>query len=159
MVPYIASIRNLVICSFIFRSLRESDLDPFRLMSVRLENYDGHTGSVKGILPIDHFETSFLSYGKDHTVKIWSIANQRVDSSNSGRAVAPSFTYHLHKKGLNGIFYSSYLTKVVSCDGNIHVSSTIENWSSDFGHAETGNGAKKRVVLRRGFFCSNFKVE
>ena len=26
------------------------------------------------------------------------------------------------------------------------------NWSSDFGHAETGNGAKKRVVLRREFF-------
>ena len=25
-------------------------------------------------------------------------------------------------------------------------------WSSDFGHAETGNGAKKRVVLRREFF-------
>ena len=33
------------------------------------------------------------------------------------------------------------------------------NWSSDFGHAETGNGAKKRVVLRREFFRSNFKVE
>ena len=26
------------------------------------------------------------------------------------------------------------------------------NWSSDFGHAETGNGAKKRVVLRREIF-------
>ena len=33
------------------------------------------------------------------------------------------------------------------------------NWSSDFGHAETGNGAKKRVVLRREFFRSKFKVE
>ena len=27
----------------------------------------------------------------------------------------------------------------------------------DFGHAETGNGAKKRVVLRREIFRSNFK--
>ena len=26
------------------------------------------------------------------------------------------------------------------------------NWSSDFGHAETGNGAKKRVVLRDEIF-------
>ena len=26
------------------------------------------------------------------------------------------------------------------------------NWSGDFGHAETGNGAKKRVVLRREIF-------
>ena len=33
------------------------------------------------------------------------------------------------------------------------------NSSSDFGHAETGNGAIKRVVLRRDFFRSNFKVE
>ena len=33
------------------------------------------------------------------------------------------------------------------------------NWSSDFGHAETGNGEKKRVALRQEFFCSNFKVK
>ena len=26
------------------------------------------------------------------------------------------------------------------------------NWSSDFGHAETGNGTKKRAVLRRELF-------
>ena len=33
------------------------------------------------------------------------------------------------------------------------------NWSSDFGHAGTGSGAKKRVVLRREFFGANFEVE
>ena len=33
------------------------------------------------------------------------------------------------------------------------------NWSSDFGHAETGSGAEKRVVLRREIICSNIKVE
>ena len=27
------------------------------------------------------------------------------------------------------------------------------NWSSDFGHAETGSGAKKRVVLRSEIFA------
>ena len=32
------------------------------------------------------------------------------------------------------------------------------NWSSDFGHPEAGSGAKERVVLRREFFCSKFKV-
>ena len=26
------------------------------------------------------------------------------------------------------------------------------NWSGDFGHAETGSGSKKRVVLRREIF-------
>ena len=33
------------------------------------------------------------------------------------------------------------------------------NWSSDFSHAENGKGAKKRVVLRSGIFCSVLKVE
>ena len=33
------------------------------------------------------------------------------------------------------------------------------NWSSDFGHPEAGSGAKKRVILRCDFICSNFKVE
>ena len=32
------------------------------------------------------------------------------------------------------------------------------NWSNDFGHAETGSGAKKRAVLNN-FFRSKFKVE
>ena len=32
------------------------------------------------------------------------------------------------------------------------------NWSSDFGHAETGSGAKKQVILRC-VFNSNFKVQ
>ena len=30
------------------------------------------------------------------------------------------------------------------------------NWSNDFGHAETGKGAKKRVVLRRENFSLLF---
>ena len=33
------------------------------------------------------------------------------------------------------------------------------NWSSGFGHAETGNGAKNRVVLGVQFFCFKLKVE
>ena len=31
------------------------------------------------------------------------------------------------------------------------------NWSSDFGHAETGNGAKKELVFRREFFIRILK--
>ena len=33
------------------------------------------------------------------------------------------------------------------------------NWSSDFDHAETGSGAKKRVVLGLEFFLLKFKIE
>ena len=33
------------------------------------------------------------------------------------------------------------------------------NWSSGFGHAETGGGAKRRVFCGVNFFRSNFKVE
>ena len=34
----------------------------------------------------------------------------------------------------------------------------MQNSGSDFGHAVTGSGAKKRVVLRREIFRSNFNV-
>ena len=108
----------------VFRSIQDSDSDPFRLMSTRLESYEGHSGSVKGIVLLDHLETAFLSHGRDHTVKIWSVANQRSEMSSalSKGLNLPTFTYMMHKKSLNGIFYSSYLNKVVSSDGNIHVS-------------------------------------
>ena len=33
------------------------------------------------------------------------------------------------------------------------------NWSSDFGHAETGSGAKNDWFCGVEFFCSDFKVE
>ena len=33
------------------------------------------------------------------------------------------------------------------------------NWGGYFGHAETGIGAKKQVVLRRKILNSNYKVE
>ena len=38
--------------------------------------------------------------------------------------------------------------------GSVHTFSWFlkSNWSGDFGHAKTGNGVKKRVVLRREFF-------
>ena len=42
----------------------------------------------------------------------------------------------------------------------VHTFSCLKsNSGSDFGHAETGSGAEKRVVLRREFSYSNFKVE
>ena len=54
------------------------------------------------------------------------------------------------------VFYNS---KNLNCIGvlsflrSVHTFSFLKsNLSSYFGHAETGNGAKKRVVLRREFF-------
>ena len=35
----------------------------------------------------------------------------------------------------------------------------VRSQIGDFGHAEAENGEKKRVVLQRNIFCSNFKVE
>ena len=78
---------------------------------------------------------------------------------NSRTAIAGSII------GLLLVFYNS---KNLNCIGalsfflrSVHIFSWFlkSNWSSDFGHAETGNWAKKRVVLRREIFRSNFKVE
>ena len=60
--------------------------------------------------------------------------------------------------GLLLVFYNS---KNLNCIGalsfflsSVHTFSGFlkSNWSSDFGHAETGSGAKKQVVLRREIF-------
>ena len=44
---------------------------------------------------------------------------------------------------------------------SVHIFSWFlkSNWSNDFGHAEIGSGAKKRVVLWFEIFHSKFKVE
>ena len=91
-------------------------------MSVKLDSFEGHQGAVRGLIPVGNFESTFLSHGKDQTVRVWSIANQKLGVNGESKPITASFTYHLHKKSLNGVFYSTYLQKVVSCDGSIHVS-------------------------------------
>ena len=89
-------------------------------------------GTVRGVQLLNSSENSFLSYGKDHTVKIWNITNQRKGGASSpSKARSASFTYHLHKRSINGIFFSPYLQKIVSSDGNIHVSCLINAYIFD----------------------------
>ena len=57
--------------------------------------------------------------------------------------------------GLLLVLYNSKLSFLK--DLFTHFYDFKSNWSSDFGHAETGSGAKKPVVLRPAFFSSNFE--
>ena len=79
-------------------------------------------------------------------------ANFRNIIFNSRTAIAGAII------GLLLVFYNS---KNLNCIGalsfflrSVHTFSWFlkSNWSSDFGHAETGNGAKMWVVLRREIF-------
>ena len=73
---------------------------------------------------------------------------------NSREAIAVVIEYIVvfyNSKNLNCIGALSFL-KFCSHIFMIFMS----NWSSDFGHDKTGSGAKKPVVLRCEFFCSNF---
>ena len=70
---------------------------------------------------------------------------------NNREAIAISDWEH------RGFFHNS---KSKNCVGALSLLRSVHtvslslksNWSSDFGHAETGSGAKKRVVLRREIF-------
>ena len=71
---------------------------------------------------------------------------------NSRAAIAGAFIGLLlvfyNSRNINFIGVRSYFNDLFT-----HFHDFLKsNWSSDFGHAETVNGAKKRVVLRREFF-------
>ena len=60
--------------------------------------------------------------------------------------------------GINGGYFPA-ICRVCSLLRSHTFSYLKSNWSSDFGHAETGSVARKRVVLRREFFRSEFEIE
>ena len=127
---------------------------------------------VSGILPA-MFSDSARSGGGDIEI---SGSGKSTPKSQFKRASGQN---HTNKKGLFnnsrtaiagaiiGLLLVFYNSKNLNCIGALsffkicsHVFMILKsNWSSDFGHAETANGAKNRVLLRHEFFCSSFKVE
>jgi WD repeat-containing protein 81 len=96
--------------------LGRGEAEPFTLKQIRLQTWSGHQGSVRSLAALDN-ENSFLSGGKDRTVRIWSLRN----SGEGDHIGGPQWIYTGHRKSVFSVGYLSPRGLAASCDGVIHV--------------------------------------
>jgi len=83
---------------------------------IRLQTWAGHVGSVRS-LSVLNGENSFLSGGKDKTVRLWSLRNSG-DGSGVG---APQSVYTGHRKPVFSVTYLETSGLAASCDGGVQL--------------------------------------
>ncbi|XP_017887166.1 WD repeat-containing protein 81 [Ceratina calcarata] len=87
----------------------------FNIKQIKLQTFSGHTNSIRCMYVLDN-ENSFMSGGRDKTVKLWSLRSQ-----GDGNTVSScQYTYTGHKKSILALTFLESMRYVVTCDGTIH---------------------------------------
>ena len=105
----------------------------FNLKQIKLQTFAGHQGGVKSLSVLDN-ENSFLSGGKDRTVRLWSIRN----SGEGESSVNAQSVFSGHKKSVFSVNYIETKGFVASCDGTLlvwdpFVCSTVQEYEAGKG--------------------------
>jgi WD repeat-containing protein 81 len=94
-----------------------SDRDTaFRFQQISLQKFTGHTGSVRALCVLDN-ENSFISAGKDRTVRLWSLRN----CSDGSASVSCQWTFSHHKKPVLAIGFVESVRLMASTDGSLSI--------------------------------------
>ncbi|XP_067941415.1 WD repeat-containing protein 81-like [Watersipora subatra] len=89
---------------------------PFNFKQIALQSFIGHVGAVKSLHALEN-ENSFISGGKDKTVRLWSLRNTGAGDTRC----TSQFTYVEHKRPVFSAAYLDSVKLIASCDGAIHV--------------------------------------
>ena len=105
----------------------------FNLKQIKLQTFTGHQGGVKSLSVLDN-ENSFLSGGKDRTVRLWSIRN----TGEGETSVNAQSVFSGHKKTVFSVHYLETQGLVASCDGTFllwdpFVCSTVREYEAGRG--------------------------
>ncbi|XP_050471214.1 WD repeat-containing protein 81 isoform X1 [Bombus huntii] len=87
----------------------------FNIKQIKLQTFSGHTNSIRCLYVLDN-ENSFMSGGRDKTVKLWSLRSQ----GDGNTVTSCQYTYTGHKKSILALTFLESLRYVVTCDGTIH---------------------------------------
>jgi len=112
---------------------RDAKDTAFNLKQIKLQTFTGHQGGVKSLSVLDN-ENSFLSGGKDRTVRLWSIRN----TGEGETCVNAQSVFSGHKKTVFSVHYLESQGKVASCDGTLvmwdpFVCSTVREYEAGRG--------------------------
>ncbi|CAG0892872.1 unnamed protein product [Darwinula stevensoni] len=88
----------------------------FDFKGIPLQGFLGHTANTRSIVVLDN-ENSFISGGKDRTVRLWSLRNQGDGSCQ----MACRWVYGHHKKSIVSLAYLDGPRLIASCDSSVHV--------------------------------------
>ncbi|EDQ90208.1 uncharacterized protein MONBRDRAFT_24458 [Monosiga brevicollis MX1] len=96
---------------------------PYQLQGQVLQQYRGHTGAVRTLVPLGFNNAAFMSGSRDRTLRVWTLEHLQHDLSwepsiRDGRC---ALVYANHQRPILAATTVPGRYKAASCDGSVHI--------------------------------------